>query len=114
MNMDEVLRYYHGKSIDVTWSARRCIHATECTRRLAVFDTSRKPWVLPWISAIYVKLRSEMNTFRLIGKQIAELPTGAEKHWLGFERSLTTATPISLKNGNGEVRFFGWDLGWGA
>jgi CDGSH-type Zn-finger protein/uncharacterized Fe-S cluster protein YjdI len=47
MNMEEV-RYYHGKNIDVTWSAKRCIHATECTRRLAaVFDTSRKPWVLP-------------------------------------------------------------------
>jgi CDGSH-type Zn-finger protein/uncharacterized Fe-S cluster protein YjdI len=47
MNMEE-LRYYHGKSIEVTWSAKRCIHAEECTRRLAaVFDTSRRPWVLP-------------------------------------------------------------------
>ena len=48
VNMDKDLRYYHGKNIEVTWSAKRCIHAVECTRRLAaVFDTRRKPWVLP-------------------------------------------------------------------
>ena len=39
---------YTGEAIDVTYDAGRCIHVAECTRRLhAVFDTNRRPWVLP-------------------------------------------------------------------
>jgi CDGSH-type Zn-finger protein/uncharacterized Fe-S cluster protein YjdI len=46
--MDEKLRQYHGEKIEVTWSDIRCIHAAECLRRLGVvFDTRRKPWILP-------------------------------------------------------------------
>ncbi len=46
--MAEDLHHYRGEKIDVTWDAKRCIHEAECTRRLsAVFDTRRRPWVLP-------------------------------------------------------------------
>jgi CDGSH-type Zn-finger protein/uncharacterized Fe-S cluster protein YjdI len=46
--MDEKLRQYHGQRIEVTWSDKRCIHAAECLRRLGVvFDTGRRPWILP-------------------------------------------------------------------
>jgi CDGSH-type Zn-finger protein/uncharacterized Fe-S cluster protein YjdI len=39
---------YTGEQIDVTYDAGRCIHAAECLKRLpAVFDTTRRPWVLP-------------------------------------------------------------------
>ena len=39
---------YTGEHIDVTYDAGRCIHVAECIRRLpAVFDTTRRPWVLP-------------------------------------------------------------------
>lgn len=39
---------YTGEEIDVTYDAARCIHVAECLRRLhAVFDTTRRPWVLP-------------------------------------------------------------------
>ena len=39
---------YTGEKIDVTYEAGRCIHVAECIRRLhTVFDTSRRPWVLP-------------------------------------------------------------------
>jgi CDGSH-type Zn-finger protein/uncharacterized Fe-S cluster protein YjdI len=39
---------YTGQAIDVTYDAGRCIHVAECIRRLhAVFDTTRRPWVLP-------------------------------------------------------------------
>ncbi len=42
------MHHYRGEKIDVTWDAKRCIHATECTRLLgAAFDTSRRPWVIP-------------------------------------------------------------------
>ena len=39
---------YTGEQIDVTYEAGRCIHTAECIKRLhAVFDTTRRPWVLP-------------------------------------------------------------------
>jgi CDGSH-type Zn-finger protein/uncharacterized Fe-S cluster protein YjdI len=39
---------YTGEQIDVTYDAGRCIHVGECLRHLhAVFDTTRRPWVLP-------------------------------------------------------------------
>lgn len=44
---------YEGESIRVTWDARRCIHAGECTHRLpATFDASRRPWVDPDAAAV--------------------------------------------------------------
>jgi CDGSH-type Zn-finger protein/uncharacterized Fe-S cluster protein YjdI len=46
--MERHVRNYTGKDIDVTYETGRCIHVAECIRRLhAVFDTSRRPWVLP-------------------------------------------------------------------
>ena len=61
------MRYYHGEKIEVTWSAKRCIHAAECTSRLAaVFDTSRKPWVLP-----------DAATADQVAETIMYCPTGA-------------------------------------
>jgi uncharacterized Fe-S cluster protein YjdI len=48
MGPKEHLRHYATEAIDITYDARRCIHAAECVRRLpAVFDTGRRPWILP-------------------------------------------------------------------
>lgn len=42
------LRHYVSAAIDVSYDAERCIHAAECLRGLpAVFDTDRRPWILP-------------------------------------------------------------------
>lgn len=39
---------YRGTALDVTFDLDVCIHAGECVRRLPqVFDTQRKPWILP-------------------------------------------------------------------
>jgi uncharacterized Fe-S cluster protein YjdI len=41
-------RTYTGAHIDVTFDRSLCIHAAKCVRGLpAVFDTQRKPWILP-------------------------------------------------------------------
>ena len=41
-------RHYADAEIDVSYDARRCIHVAECLRGLpAVFDTARRPWILP-------------------------------------------------------------------
>jgi CDGSH-type Zn-finger protein/uncharacterized Fe-S cluster protein YjdI len=46
--MDEDVHHYRGEKIEVTWDAKRCIHAEECLHRLGVvFDLGRRPWVLP-------------------------------------------------------------------
>lgn len=39
---------YHGDGIDVTFDAKRCLHAAECVRGLPeVFDVKKRPWINP-------------------------------------------------------------------
>ena len=46
--MSDNARHYADDTIDISYDARRCIHAAECVRGLpAVFDTARRPWILP-------------------------------------------------------------------
>jgi CDGSH-type Zn-finger protein/uncharacterized Fe-S cluster protein YjdI len=46
--MSDGVRRYEGDGFEVSYDARRCIHAAECVRGLpAVFDTARRPWILP-------------------------------------------------------------------
>ena len=48
MDAHNTIRYYAGPDIEVSYDATRCIHAGECLRRLpAVFDSARRPWILP-------------------------------------------------------------------
>lgn len=42
------MKRYDGRRIEVTYDAARCLHAAECVRGLPdVFDTARRPWILP-------------------------------------------------------------------
>jgi CDGSH-type Zn-finger protein/uncharacterized Fe-S cluster protein YjdI len=42
------IRHYADERIDVSYDAARCIHAAECVHGLPdVFDTGRRPWILP-------------------------------------------------------------------
>ncbi len=46
--MSRKLHRYEGGGVEVTWDAKRCIHAAECVARLPqVFDPSAKPWIRP-------------------------------------------------------------------
>src|SRR5262245_22577984 len=48
MDANKKIHYYTDNDIEISWNARRCIHAGECVNRLpAVFDTTRRPWILP-------------------------------------------------------------------
>ena len=48
MEKHDEVRQYTGRDIAVSYDARRCIHAAECLRGLPrVFDTARRPWILP-------------------------------------------------------------------
>jgi len=46
--MAERIHRYAGQQIEVSYDAKRCIHAAECVRGLPqVFDTAVTPWVKP-------------------------------------------------------------------
>ncbi len=46
--MKSHVRHYRGREASVTFDTERCTHAEICVKGLpAVFDTSRRPWVLP-------------------------------------------------------------------
>jgi len=46
--MPEPIKRYHGERVEVTFDARRCLHAARCLSGLpAVFDAKRRPWILP-------------------------------------------------------------------
>lgn len=48
MATSDAMRHYADDAIDVSYDVRRCIHAAECIRGLpAVFDSSRRPWIVP-------------------------------------------------------------------
>src|SRR5262245_19904266 len=48
VRMNDTMRHYADDKIDISYDARRCIHASECVRGLSVvFDTARRPWILP-------------------------------------------------------------------
>jgi len=46
--MADSRKRYTGRAVDVTFDPVRCRHAAECLRGLpGVFDTGRRPWILP-------------------------------------------------------------------
>jgi protein-disulfide isomerase len=43
-----MVKRYHGERVEVTFDARRCLHAARCLSGLPeVFDAKRRPWILP-------------------------------------------------------------------
>ena len=50
--VQRAIKRYMGDVVHVTFDGARCIHAAECVRGLpAVFDTGRRPWILPSAAA---------------------------------------------------------------
>jgi uncharacterized Fe-S cluster protein YjdI len=46
--MPDRRKRYTGQAVDVSFDPVRCRHAAECVRGLpGVFDTGRRPWILP-------------------------------------------------------------------
>jgi uncharacterized Fe-S cluster protein YjdI len=47
-----VRKTYAGREVDVSFDPEVCIHSGNCVRGLpAVFDTNRKPWIVPGAAA---------------------------------------------------------------
>ena len=80
--MSDKVRHYANDDIDISYDARRCIHASECLRGLpAVFDTARRPWILPAgasadeIAAVIAKCPSGALHFTRRDGAAAETPS---------------------------------------
>ena len=61
---------YEGAAIDVSFDPEVCEHAAECVKGLpAVFDTKRKPWILP-----------DAAPADEVAAQVARCPSGALRY----------------------------------
>lgn len=80
--MTDNLRHYSDERIDITYDSKRCIHAAECLRGLPeVFDTARRPWILP-----------SGASADAIAEVVERCPSGA-LHYTRFDGGPNEATP---------------------
>jgi uncharacterized Fe-S cluster protein YjdI len=90
--MPDRRKLYTGAHVDVSFDAARCRHAAECVRGLpAVFDTGRRPWILP----------SEASAEAVV-EVVARCPTGALRthpHDVAPERTPDHTTVEALPGG---------------
>jgi uncharacterized Fe-S cluster protein YjdI len=97
-------RTYTGHDIDVTFDRSLCIHAAKCVRGLpAVFDTERKPWILP-----------DNGDAEAIAAVVRLCPTGALEYLPGEDREVVPAevpdNPTSVDAGPGHPLFLRGDI----
>src|SRR3954451_8433681 len=83
---------YTGTAVDVSYDPVRCRHAADCVRGLpAVFDTDRRPWILP-----------EGADAGDVVRVVARCPTGALRTHpttTAGEQSVTPTEVSALPNG---------------
>jgi uncharacterized Fe-S cluster protein YjdI len=80
--MTDARRIYAGTHVDVSFDPRRCRHAAECLRGLpSVFDTDRRPWILPDggdpEKVVEVVARCPTGALRTHAKDVAPEPAQA-------------------------------------
>ncbi|MFD6290420.1 (4Fe-4S)-binding protein [Streptomyces sp. NPDC060205] len=72
MSGESERRTYRAESITVTFEAGRCLHAAECVHGLPeVFDTTRRPWILP-----------DASTAERLAEVVRRCPSGALRYEL--------------------------------
>lgn len=87
--MDDESKKYVGAAITVTFDRKRCTHVAECIRRLpAVFDMTRRPWVMP-----------DAATADEVAAVVLRCPTGAlhfERHDGGWPEQVPSTNTITV------------------
>jgi uncharacterized Fe-S cluster protein YjdI len=83
--MADTRRVYTGAHVDVSFDPARCRHAAECLRGLPpVFDTHRRPWILPdgaqAPDVVEVVARCPTGALRTQAKDSAAETVPAETH----------------------------------
>lgn len=85
---------YEGRSITVTFEAKRCLHAAECVNGLPeVFDPGRRPWILP-----------DGAEPERLAEVVRHCPSGALRYELVDGEAETPDRPTRLtRNSSGQV-----------
>jgi uncharacterized Fe-S cluster protein YjdI len=96
------VKEYYGNDITVRFDLTRCIHAAVCVRTIpAVFDTKRKPWVLP-----------DAGAADQIAEVIRRCPSGA-LHYEYTDRSAPPERghqPATIRSAQGEPLWVAGDI----
>ncbi|MFJ4667262.1 (4Fe-4S)-binding protein [Kitasatospora purpeofusca] len=80
-------RAYRGDGITVSFDARVCRHAAECVHGLpAVFDTARRPWIMP-----------DAAEPGVIAEVVRRCPTGALAYRLADGGAETPDRPTTVR-----------------
>ena len=81
-----MVKTYTGKTIEIGFEMKRCIHARNCFLKLPqVFDPERRPWVSPdaapaeEITAMIRTCPSGALTFRRLDTEAVETPPGINR-----------------------------------
>jgi uncharacterized Fe-S cluster protein YjdI len=93
---------YYGDDITVSFDLARCLHAAVCVRTIpAVFDTKRKPWVLP-----------DAGEAAQIAEVVRRCPSGALHYQYTDPAAPREAghRPVSLRTGPGEPLWLEGDV----
>jgi uncharacterized Fe-S cluster protein YjdI/CDGSH-type Zn-finger protein len=108
--MTTKIRRYTGKDIDVTFDVKRCIHAEECVRNLPqVFDTSRRPWIMPENSPSADRLAEVVVTcptgaihYDFKSKDQIENPPDTNTIWLVENGPIYVFGDLTIESDDGE------------
>ncbi|MDY0810835.1 (4Fe-4S)-binding protein [Kitasatospora purpeofusca] len=103
-------RAYRGDGITVSFDARLCRHAAECVHGLpAVFDTARRPWIMPdaaepgVIAEVVRRCPTGALAYRLAdgGAELPERPTAVRR---AADGRLLVRGELRVTDASGEVR----------
>lgn len=85
-------RAYPGDAVTVTFDGARCLHAARCVQGLpAVFDTTRRPWIVP-----------DGASAEAVAEVVRRCPSGALRYELHGGEPEAPAVPTRVSARPGE------------
>jgi uncharacterized Fe-S cluster protein YjdI/CDGSH-type Zn-finger protein len=98
--MARTVKRYDGERVEVTFDPRRCLHAGRCVTGLPeVFDTNRRPWILP-----------DCAPAEKVAEVVRRCPSGALHYRLVDGEPETPATPTQVSARQHEPLWLRGDL----
>jgi len=81
MSEREIIKTYTNGNLIIVWKPKKCIHATECVKRLpGVYNPNEKPWIKP-----------ENASVEALKEQIQACPSGALSYKMANEDNIEEA-----------------------
>jgi uncharacterized Fe-S cluster protein YjdI/CDGSH-type Zn-finger protein len=107
--MADAVKTYHGERVEVTFDARRCLHAARCLSGLpGVFDANRRPWILPHgappedVAEVVRRCPSGALHYRLVDGE-PEMPTTPTQISAREHEPFWLRGDLRIETGNGVI-----------